>query len=153
MSAMFFIASHSTVSSHLTNAVFPVRRSVSLSMTNRAAFAALAPEAAFCYNPSHPRGTPPRTPPRRLAAMPPIETIARPRRNRISIPVPKEYGSYSFQVILVPLVPNVPPPPSSPAGRRKKNFVEALLSCPKLADGETLDVSRNETDFGREVAL
>lgn len=85
--------------------------------------------------------------------MPTIETIARPRRNRISVPVPKEYGSYSFQVILVPFVPNVPPPPSSQAGRRKKNFVEALLSCPKLADGETLDVSRDEMDFGREVAL
>lgn len=84
--------------------------------------------------------------------MPPIETIARPRRNRISVPVPKEYGSYSFQVILVPLVPDVPPPPS-PARRRKKNFVEALLSCPKLADGETLDVSRDETDFGREIVL
>ena len=35
--------------------------------------------------------------------MPPIETIARPVRNRISIKVPKEYASYSFQVILVPL--------------------------------------------------
>ena len=34
--------------------------------------------------------------------MSPIETIVRPRRNRISVPVPKEYGSYSFQVILVP---------------------------------------------------
>ena len=29
--------------------------------------------------------------------------IARPRRNRISVSVPREYGSYSFRVILVPL--------------------------------------------------
>ena len=37
--------------------------------------------------------------------MPPIETIAKPIRNRISIKVPKEYASYSFQVLLVPLQP------------------------------------------------
>ena len=37
--------------------------------------------------------------------MPPIETIARPVRNRISVKVPKEYSSYSFQVLLVPLAP------------------------------------------------
>ena len=61
--------------------------------------------------------------------MPPIETIARPRRNRISIPIPKEYGSYSFQVILVPLVPDVPPP-ASPKRRPKRSLVEALMSCP-----------------------
>ena len=35
--------------------------------------------------------------------MPPIQTIARPIRSRISIKVPKEYSSYSFQVLLVPL--------------------------------------------------
>ena len=35
--------------------------------------------------------------------MPSIQTIARPVRNRISIKVPKEYSSYSFQVLLVPL--------------------------------------------------
>jgi len=34
--------------------------------------------------------------------MPTIQTIARPRRNRISVAIPEEYGSYSFQVILVP---------------------------------------------------
>lgn len=37
--------------------------------------------------------------------MPPIETIAKPVRNRISIKVPKEYASCSFQVLLVPLSP------------------------------------------------
>ena len=35
--------------------------------------------------------------------MPAIQTIARPRRNRISVDIPFEYRSYSFQVILVPL--------------------------------------------------
>ena len=87
--------------------------------------------------------------------MQPIETIARPRRNRISVAVPKEYASYSFQVILVPLADETPSPAASaaqtvPGGG---SFVDALLSCPKLADGETLDVSRDSTDFGREVAL
>ncbi len=86
--------------------------------------------------------------------MSPIETIVRPRRNRISVPVPKEYGSYSFQVILVPLAPIDSPPPAPPStGRRKKNFVEALLSCPKLDEGESLDISRDRADFGREVDL
>ena len=35
--------------------------------------------------------------------MPPIETIARPRRNRISVTIPMEYASYSFRVIVVPI--------------------------------------------------
>ncbi len=37
--------------------------------------------------------------------MPPIETIARPVRNRISVAVPKEYHAYSFRVVLVPIEP------------------------------------------------
>lgn len=63
--------------------------------------------------------------------MSPIETIVRPRRNRITVPVPKEYSSYSFQVILVPLAPIDSTPPAPPStGRKKKNFIEALMSCP-----------------------
>lgn len=83
--------------------------------------------------------------------MPPIETIARPRSGRISVRVPKEYRSHSFQVILVPLgglAADVPPRP-----RKSRTFVDALLSCPKLDEGETLDLSRDETDSGREIAL
>ena len=38
--------------------------------------------------------------------MPPIETIARPVRNRISIEVPKRYRAYSFRVVLVPIAPD-----------------------------------------------
>ena len=34
--------------------------------------------------------------------MPTIQTVVRPRRNRISLTVPEEYSAYSFQVILVP---------------------------------------------------
>ena len=81
--------------------------------------------------------------------MPAIETIAKPCGNRISVPVPKEYSSYSFQVILVPLADE----PHVPAIAGEGSFVDALLSCPKLAEGETLDVSRDTTDFGRDIAL
>ena len=61
--------------------------------------------------------------------MPPIQTIARPRRNRISVSVPEEYSSYSFQVILVPLAPDASTPPS-PAASGKRSLVKALMSCP-----------------------
>lgn len=84
--------------------------------------------------------------------MSPIETIARPRRNRISVSVPREYSSYSFQVILVPLgVDTVDAPPQK--SRKTGSFVDALLSCPKLGDGETLDVTRDPGDFGRVLDL
>jgi hypothetical protein len=85
-------------------------------------------------------------------AMSPIETIARPHRNRISVSVPREYSSYSFQVILVPL--GVDTVDASPQKSRKTgSFVDALLSCPKLGDGETLDVTRDPGDFGRVLDL
>ena len=84
--------------------------------------------------------------------MPPIETIARPCRNRISVSVPREYSSYSFQVILVPLGVDMSASiPTKP--RKKRSFVDALLSCPKLDDGETLDVSRDSNDCGRAIDL
>ena len=38
--------------------------------------------------------------------MPPIETIARPVRNRISVEIPKGYRAYAFRVVLVPIVPD-----------------------------------------------
>ena len=37
--------------------------------------------------------------------MPPIETIARPVRNRISIEIPERYRTYTFRVVMVPIVP------------------------------------------------
>jgi hypothetical protein len=84
--------------------------------------------------------------------MSPIETIAKPRRNRITVPVPKEYGTCSFQVILVPLGNGKAADVSRRAGKRL-SFVDALLSCPKLGEGETLDVTRDSSDFGRDVVL
>jgi len=86
--------------------------------------------------------------------MPPIQTIASPCRDKISVTIPKEYRSYSFQVILVPLAPEGAKESRSQrrAPRRSsKTFVDALLSCPKL-DGE-LDISRDHEDFGREIDL
>ena len=87
--------------------------------------------------------------------MPAIETIARPRRNRISIAVPREYGSYSFQVILLPIVSedSIFAHTTTRIRPKKKTFVEALLSCPKLDEGETLDISRDPKDFGRDIDL
>ena len=86
--------------------------------------------------------------------MPPIETIATPRRNRISVSIPREYSSYSFQVILVPLAPVASQAaPVVRVGRKPRTFVEALLSCPKLDDGESLDVTRDPSDFGRDIDL
>ena len=84
--------------------------------------------------------------------MPPIETIMRPHRNRISVSVPREYSAYSFQVILVPLgVDAVHTATLMP--RKKRSFVDALLACPKLGDGETLDISRDSDDYGRAVDI
>ena len=40
--------------------------------------------------------------------MPSIETIARPVRNRISVAVPKDYGMYSFRVVLMPIIAETP---------------------------------------------
>lgn len=35
--------------------------------------------------------------------MPVLERVARPNRNRVSIEIPREYGSCSFRVILIPI--------------------------------------------------
>ena len=87
--------------------------------------------------------------------MPSLETIARPRRNRISIAVPREYGSYSFQVILLPIASedSIFAHSTMRIRTKKKTFVDALLSCPKLYEGETLDISRDSKDFGRDIDL
>ena len=84
--------------------------------------------------------------------MPPIETITRPCRNRISVSVPREYSGYSFQVILVPLgVDTTRTITLMP--HKKRSFVDALLSCPKLGEGETLDISRDSDDYGRDINI
>ena len=38
-------------------------------------------------------------------------------------------------------------------GNCRKSFVDALLSCPRLDEGETLDISRDSADTGRAVEL
>ena len=87
--------------------------------------------------------------------MPPIETIARPCRNRISVEIPKEYGSYSFRVLLFPIPDGKPMSDSSRScgSNRPRSLLDALLACPRLGEGETLDVSRDSSDFGREIDL
>ena len=86
--------------------------------------------------------------------MPAIRTFAEPVDDVLMVRIPREYSSYSFQVILVPLAPTVPhAAPVVRVGRKSRTFVEALLSCPKLDDGETLDVTRDPSDFGRDIAL
>lgn len=85
-----------------------------------------------------------------------IETIAMPVGNRISVDVPEEYASYLFHVLLVPLhdkSPSLSRAEHRSRHTRQRNFVEALLSCPKLPEGETLDISRDTADFGRDVDL
>ena len=78
--------------------------------------------------------------------MPAIETIVRPRRNRISIAVPREYGSYSFQVILVPIADGEASPYFERSPRKTSTFVDALLDCPKLEQGESLVGDRRVWD-------
>lgn len=78
--------------------------------------------------------------------MPTIETIVKPRGNRITVPVPKEFGSYSFQVILVPLRPDTPPLSRSArrVKRGKPSLADVLLS-PAVLDGDReLDTPRTD---------
>ena len=64
----------------------------------------------------------------------------------------REYSGYSFQVILVPLgVDTTRTVTLMP--HKKRSFVDALLSCPKLGEGETLDISRDSDDYGRDINI
>ena len=84
--------------------------------------------------------------------MPPIEMIASPVRDRISIPIPKKYRAYSFVVTLTP-VAEVSGSRHRDARRGKKFSAFELMHCPILDDGEELDVRRNPLDCGREIDL
>jgi len=35
--------------------------------------------------------------------MPVMERVVRPRRNRISLDVPREFGNYTFRVVMIPI--------------------------------------------------
>lgn len=78
--------------------------------------------------------------------MPAIETIAKPRGNRISVSVPKEYSSYSFQVILVPIRPEEPssPKPAPRTRRKAQSLADALLAVPAPDDGWDPGESRSD---------
>lgn len=71
--------------------------------------------------------------------MPPIEMIASPVRDRISIPIPKKYRAYSFVVTLTP-VAVASDNRHRDARRGKKVSAFELMHCPILDEGEELDV-------------
>lgn len=74
--------------------------------------------------------------------MPAIRTFAEPVNDTLTVRIPKEYRSYSFEVVLVPFVKEA----------RKPNFVDFLCNCP-AEDGD-LDLSRDPDDgSGREEAF
>ena len=92
--------------------------------------------------------------------MPPIQTIATPVRNRISVPVPAEYRSCSFEVILKPIIPHDTKIAKRARPVRRRNgrvksgssFVEFMRTCP--VDLSTLALSRDSDDgSSREVAF
>ena len=73
--------------------------------------------------------------------MPSIRTYARPVSNQVTIDIPQEYASYSFEILLMPVRNE----------RRKMGFVEFLRSA-QVEDGE-LELTRDHQDYPREVAL
>jgi hypothetical protein len=74
--------------------------------------------------------------------MPTIRTFAEPVNDTLTVQIPREYRSYSFEVVLVPFVKE----------KRKPNFVDFLCKCPVPA--EELDLSRDCDDgSSREEAF
>ncbi len=74
--------------------------------------------------------------------MPTIRTFAEPVNDQVTVHIPEEYRSYSFQVVLVPVAKKKSVP----------DFVDFLCSCP--VDASELDLER-DTDDGnsREEAI
>ena len=88
--------------------------------------------------------------------MPPIEMIASPVGNRISIPIPREYRAYSFQITLVPVKTEGEVTRRRVARTRRKGSSVSLwerLACPVFDEGEGLDISRDRNDCGRTIDL
>ena len=86
--------------------------------------------------------------------MPPIEMIASPVRDRISIPIPKKYRAYSFVVTLTPV--------AEPSGSRHRDarrgkktekpvYTNVHTDCKWLVDpnitstAELLEICEGET--------
>lgn len=66
--------------------------------------------------------------------MPTIRTFAEPVNDTLTVHIPREYSSYSFEVVLFPFV----------KGKNKPNFVDFLCSCP--AEEGDFDLSRDPDD-------
>ena len=84
--------------------------------------------------------------------MPPIETIVRPVRNKISIEIPKQYWSYSFKVVLVPLAPCA----DSEEGTRKEEMdprVRSMRGMIKIPPGMRLGDDLHDGMLDRYEAL
>ena len=74
--------------------------------------------------------------------MPTIRTFAEPVNDVLTVRIPREYSSYSFEVVLVPFVKE----------KSKPNFVDFLCNCP--VNEEELDLSRDPDDgSSREEAF
>ena len=74
--------------------------------------------------------------------MPTIRTFAEPVNDVLTVRIPREYRSYSFEVVLVPFVKE----------KSKPNFVDFLCNCP--VNEEALDLSRDPDDgSSREEAF
>ena len=74
--------------------------------------------------------------------MPTIRTFAEPVNDTLTVRIPREYRSYSFEVVLVPFDKE----------KRKPDFVDFLCNCP--AEEGDLDLSRDPDDgSGREEAF
>ena len=75
--------------------------------------------------------------------MPAIRTFAEPVNDMLTVRIPKEYSSYSFEVVLVPFVKK---------RHDRPGFVDFLCNCP--ADEGDFDLSRDPDDgSGREEAF
>ena len=88
--------------------------------------------------------------------MPPIEIIASPVGNRISIPIPRKYRAYSFQITLVPVKTDGEVARRRVARMRRKEPSASLweqLACPVFDEGEGLDICRDRNDCGRAIDL
>ena len=69
--------------------------------------------------------------------MPAIRTFVEPVNDTLTVQIPREYRSYSFEVVLVPFVKEA----------QKPNFVDFLCNCP--AEEGDLDLSRDPDDGSR----
>ena len=75
--------------------------------------------------------------------MPPIEMIASPVRDRISIPIPKKYRAYSFVVTLTPMVKGASDRRSTVRRGAKPKAVEPVYT--RVFTGRKLLVDPNIT--------